>query len=423
MQHAITVSQGLSQALDAGVRWVRFSAFHWDDIEPVRTEPPTYHWETVDEESLRTAAASNIELIAIIQYAPTWAQKTQGLSCGPIHEERLDEFAQFLQALVGRYSLPPYHVGYWELGNEPDLDPSWVTPHSVFGCWGDNDDEFYGGGYYAEMLKVAYPAIKAVDPRAQVLIGGLLLDCNPRLPDACHGAEGDTPARFLEGILLNGGGPYFDIVSFHAYTYYYDWLGLGQMLNPRWPEDMTAIPEKIDFVREVLAAHGYGDKKLMNTEAALLCREATEDCLETQTMYMPRAYAEALALEVEAQIYFSIINEAWNHTGLLLPDLTPKPLYYAYKTASVLLSPTTYAGAIEGYPAGVEGYAFRHRRGTAYLDVIWSEDGSAQSVDLSIGALAYDRYGNIITPSGTIEVDYSPVYVSRPNLTEYISWE
>ena len=39
------------------------------------------------------------------------------------------------------------------------------------------NDPYYGGGYYAEMLKIVYPQIKAADPEAQILIGGLLLFC------------------------------------------------------------------------------------------------------------------------------------------------------------------------------------------------------------------------------------------------------
>ena len=51
------------------------------------------------------------------------------------------------------------------------MDPKLVDPDSVFGCWGDNDDDYYGGGYYADMLKMVYPAVKSADPQAQVLIG------------------------------------------------------------------------------------------------------------------------------------------------------------------------------------------------------------------------------------------------------------
>jgi hypothetical protein len=186
------------------------------------------------------------------------------------------------------------------------------------------------------------------------------------------------------------------------------------MLNPRWPEEMTTIPEKVSFLQEVLHTYGFTDKSLMNTEAALLCPEGTADCLETQAMYVPRAYAEAKALPIKAQIYFSMINENWNHTGLLLPDLTPKPLYHAYKAASALLSSATYVGTADGYPAGIAGYSFRQGRGTGYLDVIWSRDGSVQTIAIPDGALIYDRYGTTIPASGTLEIDFSPVYVARP---------
>ncbi len=417
MEHAIDDSQGLAHAMEAGMHWVRFSAFHWDQIEPVRTEPPlapTYLWQNVDEQSLLNAAAKSMEVIAIVQFTPDWAQKVSGKYCGPIREDRLDEFAQFLQALVSRYSAAPYNVRYWELGNEPDIDPSLVADDSGFGCWGDNTDPYYGGRYYAEMLKVAYPAIKAADPEAQVLIGGLLLDCDPRVPVICTGIHGDKPPKFLEGILRNGGGPYFDIVSFHAYAYFNWNVGLGYMGNAKWPGSVTTVPEKTGFLREVLTAYGYGEKELMNTESALLCGVAAEECLETQTMYVPRAYAEALALELRAQTYYALINEDWRHTGLLLPDLTPKPVYHAYRTASSFLTSVRHVGAVKGYPVGIEGYTFRRVGNLGYLEVIWSADGSAQSVSLPAGASVYDRYGTLIASSGAISVDYSPVYVARP---------
>ena len=411
---AITDPQGLAQAVDAGAHWVRFNAFNWDEIEPVRTEPPTYHWEVVDETSLDNAAANGMEVIAIIRFTPEWAQKVSGVYCGPVSEDRLDEFAQFLQELVRRYSVSPYNLHYWELGNEPDVAPSLVGPHSGFGCWGDASDPFYGGGYYAQMLKVTYPAIKAVDPQARVLIGGLLLDCDPRVPGVCNGPHGDKPLKFLEGILRNGGGQFFDVVSFHAYTYY-DWgAGLGYMGSNGWPGSVTAIPAKAGFVREVLAAYGYGEKRLMNTESALLCSEPATDCLKTQAMYVPRAYAEALALGLEGQVYYATINDWWYHTGLLLPDLTPKPVYYAYKTAASFLAPVKYDGEAADYPAEIEGYTFRREDETGYIDVIWSVDGSAQDATVPTGASVYDQYGVLIASSGTIQVNYSPVYVVRP---------
>ena len=165
-----------------------------------------------------------------------------------------------MYSLVNRYKNPPYNIKFWELGNEPDT-PVWYTK-SVFGCWGDTTDPYFGGEFYAQMLKAAYPAIKAADPQAQVLVGGLLLD-NPDV------ATNNT-ARFLEGILRGGGGPFFDAVSFHSYSYF--WGTVGQMSNPHWPGSVTTIPEKTLFIKDVLNRYGQGYKTLMNTEAGAVLR-------------------------------------------------------------------------------------------------------------------------------------------------------
>ncbi|MFC2037686.1 hypothetical protein ACFLYD_06945 [Chloroflexota bacterium] len=398
---------GLAQAVEADVHWVRFHGFRWDEIEPVRANPPRYDWTHVDEQSLRNAPANGMDVVGIVHATPPWAQKYPGSSCGPIEADALDEFAQFLTALVNRYGAPPYNVRHWELGNEPDAPINFEQ--SVYGCWGDGNEDDFGGRYYARMLQVAYPAIKAVDPQAQVFIGGLLLDCDPA--NAPVGKD-CRPGNFLEGILAGGGGPYFDVVSYHAYTYYAG--ALGQMTNPNWPGSVTAVPEKTAFLRGVLERYGYGDKAIMNTEAAMLCSNPTDECLETQAIYVPRAYAEALALGLKGHVYYAMINEPWRYTGLLLPDLTPKKVYYAYHTAATFLTRVTYQGPVGGYPAGIEGYAFRQKDTLRRVDVVWSANGSAQSLTLPAGTSAYDRYGSLVASSGVIQVDYGPVYVVTP---------
>ncbi|MFC2037685.1 hypothetical protein ACFLYD_06940 [Chloroflexota bacterium] len=406
----MTLDHGLVQALEAGIKAVRYGAISWKDVEPVRTDPPTYHWDVLEalDADLISAAQADMQVALLVLFTPDWAQAVPGHSCGPIREDKLDAFAQFLLAVVGRYSNPPYNVKYWELFNEPDVDPSHVPPDSVFGCWGNQDDEYYGARVYAEMLKQAYPAIKQADPQAQVLMGGLLLDCDPHNPPPDKDC---SSATFLEGILASGGGPFFDIAGYHAYTYYRG--GLGQMANPNWPGSVTTVLEKGVFLRDVLDRHGYEEKPLISSEAALLCFRPTDECLETQAMYVPRAYAEALALGLEGQIYYAMINEEWRHTGLLLPDLTPKPVYRAYNTATFFLAAVTYEGPAMGYPPGIAGYAFRRNDAQEYIDVIWSVDGSVQNVALPSEASAHDRYGGLVASSGVVQVDLSPVYVLR----------
>jgi alpha-L-arabinofuranosidase len=102
---------------------------------------------------------------------------------------------------VERYSAPPYNVKYWEIYNEPDAPKNTNEPPygMIYGCWGISGDTYFGGEAYGEMLKVVYPYIKSANSSAQVLVGGLLLDCDPRT--VCTTGPGSIPPKFLNGIL------------------------------------------------------------------------------------------------------------------------------------------------------------------------------------------------------------------------------
>jgi hypothetical protein len=164
------------------IDWMRPDPILWSSIEPRKGN------ETGEAllglKGSKTSRQTGVEAVVIVAGTPGWAGKVKGSKCGPIKAEELDSFAKFMSDLVSRYSAPPYAVRYWELWNEPDVDPS-DSYIGTWGCWGDQDDPYFGGGYYAEMLKVVYPAVKAADPQAQLLVGGLLLGCDPRNPDQC----------------------------------------------------------------------------------------------------------------------------------------------------------------------------------------------------------------------------------------------
>jgi hypothetical protein len=366
----------------------------------------------VNEAILRNASAGGLRVVATIQFAPEWAHKLPGRYCGPIDEQALGAFAQFLSAAVSRYSVPPYNIHHWELGNEPDIDPSLVDARSGHGCWGDQSLPYYGGGYYAEMLKQVYPAIKAADPQAQVLIGGLLLDCDPT-----HPPEGKDckPALFLEGILRNGGGNYFDIVSFHGYPLYNGSLELDRHFVG-WGYRGGVVLGKVDFLREVMSAYGV-DKPIMHTEGALLCPELLVDhCAppttafyESQADYAVWLHTRNLAAGVEATFWFRLKGPAWRHCNLLTRQQQPKPVYHALRTLSQQLTGATYSKPVTLF-AELEGYEFTssHKR----IWVLWSPDGAAHAVSLPTETQAvFDKYGSSITPdSGSISIN-SPVYL------------
>ena len=173
----------------------------WSEIEPSAPidDQPQYTWSWYDER-LRQIAEAGVETLVNIADAPVWAADSP---CSPIYPERLIEFARFLTDLVNRYKLPPYNIKYWELVNEPDS--TWPDAWAGgMGCWGNDGDK------YATMLSVAYPAIKAADPDAVVLQGGLAYDWFIEY-------GGPFYRYFPDEVMQAGGGAYFDVLNFHYF--------------------------------------------------------------------------------------------------------------------------------------------------------------------------------------------------------------
>lgn len=406
-------------AANAGAYWARKNALLWSVVEPAEG---AREWGSVAslERELESISAHNMQTILIVRGTPAWAQKIMGIHCGPVSEEKLTAFAAFVHDAVVRYSQPPYNVKYWELGNEPDVNPALVAADSEYGCWGDPSDPFYGGGYYAEMLKVVYPAIKSADPEAQVLVGGLLLVCDPDNPPDENGQPGVkkdcSPAKFLEGVLINGGGDYFDGVSFHAYDYYYNLLGKygnGGWYSS-WKTTGPVLITKAAYLHNLLSRYGHEDKYLMSTEVAVLCgttgNEAScwqNEWEDTKTYHLVEAYTAAATLGLRANIWFCL--EGWRGSGLIDLYGQPVPAYQALVFNNQRLEGATPWGEITFYQ-GVKGFAFQ--RDGKLLWVLWSFDGQEHSIPLGVLPTAiYNVLGESYTPDINFTITLSPIYI------------
>jgi hypothetical protein len=409
----------LSFFINSGAKWSRYSDFHWDLIEPVPQTPSVYDWSSIDETSLATASGMGIDSIGIILFTPTYAQKYPGSVCGPIAEDQLERFSQFLHALVTRYSQPPYNLKYWELGNEPDVDYAYANRHG-FGCWGDPNDPYFGGGYYATMLKYAYPMIKAADPQAQVLLGGLLLDCDPRNPPETSQGSGELKdcrsSLFLDGILENGGGDYFDGISFHAYDYYS--FKDGKYTNLNWHSRSDAngpvAISKMMYLRERLEAYGIPEKYILNTESALICGRdgmdqgcLTSEFANTKAAYTVHSNTMAYQMGLKANIWYSLMG--WRASELLDKNYTPLPAYEAYRVNSGMLADAVFRRQVLDHP---NMFIYEFETGSGYLWILWSRSGEMESLVLPVMPVeVYDIYGNQIPASQEINVNYSPIYI------------
>ena len=162
----INDAAGQKQMVEAGNSWVRRNALYWVNAEAVEGE---YKWWFQPRLSREIINASNhgFEMILVVRKAPDWALETPGEDCGRIRADKIEAFANFMYEAVKWYGQPPYNVKYWQIWNEPEVVPGGQQAGNINGCWGDPNEPYYGGAYYADVLKQVYPKIKAADPEAE----------------------------------------------------------------------------------------------------------------------------------------------------------------------------------------------------------------------------------------------------------------
>ncbi len=395
-------------AAEAQLDWVRYNGILWSQVESVRG---TRDWSVLAdvEADLQAMAAQGLTPMVIVRGAPGWAQKVPGAPCSAVSEEALDDFAAFMAELASRYSAPPYNVRHWELGNEPDVDPALIDPTLPFGCWGDASDPFYGGGHYAEMLKRVYPAIKAANPQAQVVLGGLLLDCDPTSPPEGNACQ---PANFLEGILANGGGAFLDIITYHAYPLWYPGVPDSDLMDGRWGQRGGLLVGKLDFIREVMARYDVTKPVMMN-EGGLICHENNPACpsdtfFEAQAGYAVRLFTRSWASGLLGSIWFTLNGPGWRQGGLLTEEQAPRPAYTAIRFMTSLLEDATIVRAIWAPP--LEGYEFL--TDAARYQVLWSNENEPATPALPAGAVAlYNMLGQPLELADPLLVGVMPIWI------------
>ncbi|NJN66742.1 MAG: glycoside hydrolase family 5 protein [Chloroflexaceae bacterium] len=459
----ITSAALQERARALGASWIRLKSVNWRDVQPQEGTPVAqWNWEALEtfEQEVLAAQALGLTPIAMVFKNPDWAMEpythpSTGLPayapCGPVDEAHFGAFATFLRELAARYSQPPYNVHYWELGNEPDVDPVLTAPapgtegygqQEYFGCWGrirkkdqpDEVDPYYGGEHYGRMLTAVAPEIRQADPQARIIIGGLLLD-HPVTEDPT--TEG-LPEKFLEGILkADPSGASFDAVGFHAYPWY-SWEEGSRTdtdtHSDTWKDTWPGVTlGKIAYIHQVLAEGGAADKPLFLTEAAMILWSdpanppaddaILPDFLQAQADHVVRQASRALSAGVQVYCWYTLHRSGWFSSGLLNADLTPRPVYTAYQQFAEQTSqrqgdppdpPTDVSAAYDG---PIEAYRFR--TASAFVDVLWATDGNTiayLNVPRSAFA-AYDRDGAekelIRTTLSTKiqDVGVSPVYV------------
>lgn len=417
--------------------WWRYFAFNWKAIEPNDVSPSSYNWGAVNEHHLRDAAAAGFSIVATVKFTPYWAQSivdSQSVQCSPIKEDAatLADFREFITALVNRYKVAPYNIKYWQFWNEPDLAPSVLIAtgdlyNSLYGCWGDDNDAYYGGEKYGRFLSVFAQAVKAADPQAKVTNGGMLLSCNPdENPTNCR--NGKFFEGTLRGLLSSNGLPYLDYVSFHVYGHWYGNLSLDE----GWGgfQDGGVLLGKIKFLRQVMSDYNVNPlKPLIITEAGLMCRRpdtaqplpSGKKCSDAvpppeyeddQAEYVVWIYVRSIAEGISGVMWYQLNYMPYRHVGLLYVNGSPKPAYNAYQYMVSQLRSASFVKKLDQYFPTLRAYEFQ--KGSQRLWVMWAPDQVNHSIALPAGfQSAYDKFGSRITlaPGATSLTINSPVYL------------
>jgi hypothetical protein len=156
-----------------GVDVVRIFAL-WSRIAPAH-EPagfdganqhsPGYQWGTLDEAIRRVRGQGLKVMLTVSGPGPVWTSRSPGRG-NPRYKPDPAEYADFATAVATRYGAD---VDRYILWNEPNL-PSWLQPQAscVHRRCTPVAPHLYRG-----LVRAAYPAVKAADPGAEVLIGAM----------------------------------------------------------------------------------------------------------------------------------------------------------------------------------------------------------------------------------------------------------
>lgn len=292
-------------------------------------------------------------------------------------------------------------IAAWEIWNEPDIDGTWLPRADP--------------AAYAEMLRRAHDAIKAADPTALVLNGGV------------YTFDAVGQGGFLERVVEIAGWDSFDVIAIHP------WLidhapDEPTLINPRERFDLT-IPGRVELVKRWAAARG-GGKPIWITEVGWStcggsCAPQFAKSEDEQANFMARTFVLAAAAGVQHVSYFQLedkfqgAQQPWGPAAILNNDLSPKRAYLAFGVLVAQLQFASYGGA---GPLNRPGELAHHRfslAGGGSVDVLWSLGGT-RTVDLplarGLNATLIDRDGaeqGLSGASARLSVGERPVYVRQ----------
>lgn len=257
--------------------------YYWSDIEPTAG-----NWQFAVYDSLmKRAGGGQIPLLGILAYAMKRvagaAADMQGdpwaLSfCPP---DTLADFATFAGTVVARYPA----IQYWEIWNEPNTQNFWRPGPDP--------------ARYVDLLKLAYAAVKAANPKAVVVLGGL----SPGIGSGQINTM--TGTSFLQAVYQSGGQPYFDAVGFHPYN------------GAASPD--SYLTDYVSSLHDVMTQYGDGNKSIWVTEIGWYVGSGSNLSESDQASYLSSAFSILYNLQYVQSVYWYNVRDYSNQPPVNQP--------------------------------------------------------------------------------------------------------
>lgn len=261
---------------------------------------------TIPDSVVHELLDSGIEPLFCIYGTPSWANGVSPTTAGyylyvpqnkAAFHKWLGEYKDFVTEAVKRYKGK---VRKWELWNEENEHYFWKPKPNA--------------DLYFQWFKEIQAAIKAVDPSAEVALGGLA-GLSASGPDDINGSQ------FLKIMYRKGIFP--QIIAIHPYA------GRNQPpdVTIKWENNFTDI----ESIYNIMKANGQAKKKIWITEWGWPTNEVTDS---EQAQYVEKSLAMIRDLYpfVSLATYFLDYDRPPGYyQGLCRSDLTPKAAAWSFK--------------------------------------------------------------------------------------------
>ena len=197
----------------------------WNQLEPARDQ-----WVFARADAAINQLPNDIEVIVVLTGVPEWAKAADPSSLYPF--QNLGDWAGFVDTVVKRYKN---RVRHWEIWDAPNTDSFGPNPTARG---------------YLDVLKSSFEAIKAIDAKCLVILGGM--DCSAVNTGPVTRARVNN---FLVDLYEAGGAAYFDACNIHPYVL-----------------PLDGAPRVLELAQDtikIMTKYGDADKPLYLTEVGI----------------------------------------------------------------------------------------------------------------------------------------------------------